>query len=254
MAKDVFERFPPATACMVDKLPAPDEHGRVWLEGHWWRKERDQVALTVAALGAKLHRVQAGLDRARDANDVDAIRGGCALALVNIEEALLPIIGADRLWPLKQAIHMLEHAGRGKRHWLTALRTDVLHTRRDAPERVIMQSLAAATLDYFAEQLDEPQESIAQRIASALATGGFYVRSGGRKGPPSARTVQQWRIQCLPGSKSKPAHPKMREMFTDFRSQLGRQQLGRTPTGHFDAMLSDLAIHSRDHREYGPLR
>lgn len=253
MSESPFDRFPATFQSMLDKLPSPNDQGHIWLEGYWWRQDRDAIAVAIATLGRDLQRVQRELDRAREANDLDAIRTSCAVALVKVQEALLPILGADPLWPVGKAISALEYAVCKKRHWLTSLPKDELHARRDAPGRATVICLAAAVLDYFSRRLDsEPKEKVAEQIAEALNAGGFHVRSNGAMRKPSPRTVQQWHSQCLPGSKARPPLPQMRKMFLDFLKQIESQQSGRATSDYYKTMLNEITIHSRDRRDYGP--
>ena len=116
--------------------------------------------------------------------------------LVAYKMALLPLLGPDCVWPLEKAIEVLEYAHSKKRHWLTALSGDDLHVRQHAPERVVLQAMAAAALDFAVPRSDRRQASLAAEIAEAMGDGGFRVQG---KKPPSARTIQDWRSQFLPG-------------------------------------------------------
>ena len=247
MAKSPFEAFPPGFRPLLDKLPEPDGDGLISLEGHWWRQDRDKIAEAVAVLGWKLKFAKRGIDLAREAGDLAAVRGGIVKSLVKIQEALMPIVGIDQVWVVGQAIDALETAGQGKRHVLSALRGDPLHTRRDAPYRMMIQSLAAAILDFFDGRIEgSTQADLGAKVAKALAAGGFRVSSRGSLSNPSVRSLQHWRSQCLPGSRVKPPHAKMREMFGFFTAQLQAKQNGLTPDEFLKVKLSELESHARD--------
>lgn len=244
-----FDKFQAPYRCMLDKLPPPDEDGCIWFEGHWWRNDRDEIAKTIASLGFNLKAINSGLQAARTADDQEAVRELCVRALCNIVEALLPIVGSDALLPVAHARDAIEYAAQGKRHPLTSLPGDELHTRRDAPNRIMLQTLAAAALHYFSQHLKgATQQMVATKIAQALGKGGFYVGAPGSKRQPGARTVQEWRNQCLRASKTKPADPRMREVFDSLVAEFERSRRGRDAEEYFAASLNDIVAHSRDHR------
>ncbi len=247
MAKSPFDMFPVDFRPLLDKLPTPDKHGELSLEGHWWRKDRDQIAEAIAVLGLRLKNTKLGIDRARKAGDLAAVRAGAVASLVLVQEALMPIVGVDQTWSICQAIDVLETAGHGKLHQLTALRMDDLHTRQDAPDRLILQSLAAAFLDFFNDRIDGlTQAELGKKIVCAMAAGGFRVGSPQTPRPPAVRTLQHWRNQCLPGSRSNPPDVRMRGMFASFRCQIEGNQNGRPLNEYLNLGLSELEVHARD--------
>ena len=250
MSEDATERFPPSFKPLLDALPPSEANCCIWLEDHWSSSDLDSIAVAIAKLGRDLQLSKQGLDKARQAQDLDAVRGGTARALLQILEALLPICGAGPLWPLSEAIDVFETAGRKKRHYLTALPNDEMHVRRDAPKRMIIRAWAAAMLQFFSNKLSPlPQEKIAEKIATAMGMGKFHVRSNRALRVPSASTVQQWRKQCLAAPRPGTSDAKEREMFNIFLQKIADDphQLGMTEL--FDACLSDLTEHCKDQME-----
>lgn len=244
MAESAFEKFPAGFRPLIEKLPPPDEHGITVLEGSWWRRERDDIAVLIAKLGRRLQSTERGLKNCREAH---ATRGGVVRALLEMQEALLEIYGADALWPLTVAIEVFEHAGANKRHWLTALRGDVLHVRQEAPGRVARQACAAATLEYFSGRLGQPQKAVAARIAKAMGAGGFRVSRNEQLAPPAPRTIQDWRNKYQPGKRKgrKAVNPKARGIYVDVLEQLKRAGESRDPAGYFEDWLSDFTDYCR---------
>lgn len=208
---------------LLDKLPSPDRPGKFDFQGHWWRNDRDDVAQAIAKLGFALREISQRIENARRANNLDDTRGGIIQALITIEEALTPIFGIESLWPVSEAVDTMEYAANGKRHWLTALASDDVPIRQQAPKRVLLQALAAATLAYFDGLLPgKTQEQIALDISKAMAEGGFHVRRDRQLDPPSARTIQDWRARHSPGKRAnrRALDPKLRRAFDDFTNNL----------------------------------
>lgn len=237
--------------CLFDKMPPLKSDAPKYLEGNWWRRDRDEVTKAVCNLGYRLELIQGGIELARTAGDLGAVRGGTVKALMEIQEHLLPILGADRLWSIGEAMDALEHAAVGKRHWLTRLDSDEVHIRRDAPNRVICQTLVAAALDFFDGKLNpRTQGEIATELAEAMGRGGFYVAQDKRRVPPSGRTVQDWRAKFMPGTRlnRQPPPQKLREMFGDLQT-IFQQNQGDDLTVFFKKVLVDVEVHCRDRSE-----
>ncbi len=224
------------------------------LEGNWWRRDRDEVAMAVGNLGYSLERIQGGIVRARSAGDLDAVRGVAVKALMEIQERLLPILAADRLWSIGEAMDALEYAAGGKRHWLTRLDGDEVHIRRDALSRVICQTFVAAALDFFDGELSlKTQGDIATELAEAMGKGGFHVAQRGQHVPPSGRTVQDWRAKFRPGTRinRNPPPAQHREMFRDFKT-IFLANMGDDLTAFFKVVLQNVEVHCRDRSELVP--
>jgi hypothetical protein len=243
MKDSPFDKFPAGFSPLLAKLPEPDEAGNTALEGHWWRKDRDSIAIAIGKLGRELQNIQRDLDKAREAEDIDAVRKGIGAALIEIQEVLMPIYGADLVWPISQAIQVFDYACARKRNRLTALTTDDLSTRRDDPVRHVRQALAAAALDFFAGKFpNRTQGQIAEEIAAAMGKGGFL--GPGEGGPPSARTTQHWRTEKLrDGDATRPA---AKYIVDSLLEQLEANK-GSTPIeDYFDRVLADITKHCRD--------
>lgn len=234
-----FDKYPAGFKPLLDKLPEPDEQGIVTLQ------ERDLDAIVIAnlKLGRELQQIQTALDNARAADDIDAVRKCIGAALIEIEETLLPIFGADIIWPISQANKVFEYACARKRHRLTALPTDELNTRRDDPVRHVRQALAAAALDFFAGKLpNRTQGQIAEEIAAAMGKGGFL--GPGERGPPSARTVQHWRTEKL--REGDATRPEEKYIVDSLFEQLEANQGSIPIDDYFDRVLADITKHCRD--------
>lgn len=243
MKDDPFDKYPPGFRPLLDKLPEPDENGNTALAGHWWHKDRDSIALAIAKLGREMQHIQTNLNKARAADDLDAVRKGIGTTLIKIQDALMPIYGADLIWPINMAIETLECAARGKRHSLTALRHEEVHILRDMPKRLVRQAFAAAALDFFFEELANPnQGQLAESIAEAMGKGGFRVRSDGVRKPPSGRTVHDWRTAYLPGKRHgrRSVSPEAKEAFEELRQQLAAGQGSIPLEEYFDRVLANI--------------
>ena len=244
MAKTPFEKFPPSFKPLIERLPPPDENGVITPQWQW----HEELADLMVELDRRLRRIERDVKNARSAGDIDAVRSLVAVAVIQIQEHLLPIFGADGLWPLTKGVEALEHAARQKRYWLTALPGDELHTRRDAPSRLKLQAMAAATLEYFEPRIDGSQEEIAARIAKAMAVGGFRTE---RHQPPNKRTVQDWRNHYLLGKRRgrRPTNPDEKGVYEAILRELKRAGQGRAPTAMFDDWILEFSDHCRDAKE-----
>jgi hypothetical protein len=242
-----FDKYPPGFRPLLDRLSPPDEQGIVTLQ----EPDRDTIVLAVLKLGEKLRHIQHFVDKARKAEirkpaDLDPVRNGVGSALIEIREALLPIYGADLTWPLTMTIEILDCAVQGKRHPLTTLPGEDLHTLTNARTRLVLQAFASAALDFFYERLPNPsQDQIGKQIAEAMGKGGFHVKRYRIKKPVSGRTVQDWRNLHLPGQRNRTASSEAKAAFTKLRKNMEVQQ-GSTPiVQYFDRVLSDITASSR---------
>ena len=160
---------------------------------------------------AKLH---AALSNARRAGDTQAVRGGFIESLLAVQDALTPVTGPGPVQFIEDIVQALHAAGRGHRHWLTALpedlrRTDksVLPVWRDDPERALLMAQAAALLDHYSRpdnSEESHQLSIAAQIAEAMERGCFKTDRGKA---PSAETIKDWRKNMLASKKRKRRAP-----------------------------------------------
>jgi hypothetical protein len=249
MKDSPFAKYPAGFRPLFDRLPDPDDGGNIALEGHWWRKDRDSIALAIGKLGRELLHVQRDLDKAREADDIDAVRKAIGDALIEIQEALMPIYGADLMWPISQAIHVFDCAYAHKRHPLTALKEDKRSIRQDDPKRATRRAYGAAALDFFDGRLPKPNKGqIAVSIGEAMGKGGFHVKQQGMMKPPRGRTVQEWLNLHLPGNRKsrRPTSPAAKEVFEKFRKHLEAQQESIPIEEYFDQVLADITRKCRD--------
>lgn len=233
---------------LLDRLPTLGGQ-QVYLEEHWTRDDRDGILLTIAKLGASLRIVSQNARSAHEAGKLGTVQNEIALALLMIEDALLPVFGADPLWPLHQATEVLNLAHKGKRHWLVTLRMDEPRLPQRAPYRVIMQTVAAAALDYFDSlqaELKMSQEAIAGAIAGAMEAGGFMVRLKNGM-PPASRTVQDWRNQFAPARRPGRVKPNRFtvDTFHSLRKLLEDGRDSKPAHKYFAEALTDITIHCR---------
>ncbi len=236
---------------LLEKLPIGQGH--VYIEDHWTAEERDKIIEDVAKLGAELRIIAADIQKAKRSEKLAEVRGGIALALLHLEKALLPMFGAEPLWPLHQATELLNLAAHDARHWLVTLPKDEPHLPRSAPYRDVLKAVAAATLEFFYKQsvdLKLNQHQIAEKIASAMSEGGFRVRPVTAR-PIAARTVQDWRNQFSPGKRRGRAKPRsyVDRTFTSFSEILKVGRGEKSTQDYFDEVLTDIKERCREGAE-----
>ena len=240
---------------LLDKLPLGDKQ-HVYIEEHWTQDERDKLIEDIAKLGAELRRISVFTRSYHEAGDLKVVRGGIALALLELQKVLMPIYGADALWALEQALDTFNEAHKGNRHWLVTFKKDEPHLPQTAPYREVRKALAAAALEYFDEfqaDLEMNQSTIAARIAEAMTAGGFRVRPE-RKTPLSGRTVQDWRNLLASGKrpKRKKRNPYVIDACNGFVDLLKSGRGQKSGLQYFNEVLIDITMRCRDHTEVFP--
>ena len=238
---------------LLDKLPRA-EGQRTSIEEYWTQDEIAIVVGDIANLGHQLQNVSLRARSHHEDGNLKMARGEIALVLLRIHETLMPIYGADVLWPLGRALDTFHEAQNEKRHWLVTFKGDAPHLPRHAPCRDVLRAYAAAVLDYFDDfqtDLGMNQGTIAAHIAEAMTAGGFRVRPGRGDKPLRGRTVQDWRILLasgkLPGRvKRRPANVGAFQGYLKLLST-GRGDKAALP--YFNELLADLRKDCRDLRE-----
>ena len=238
--------------CLLDKLPL-GQGQPVYIEEHWAQDDRDTVIEDIAKLGAELRQISKVARSHHEAADLKCLRGDITYALLRIQEALMPIFGAEALWTLARALKSFNEGYKGNRHWLVTFNKDEPHLPRNAPYRNVRKALAAAVLEYFdafQTELGMNQGTIAARIAEAMNSGGFRVRPE-RNMPLSSRTVQDWRN--LYASGKRPGRTKRSryviQAFEYFVQKLGDGRGDKTALLYFNEALADVTMHCRHHGE-----
>jgi hypothetical protein len=190
--------------------------------------------------------------KARQAGDTHAVRGAYIECLMTLRHSLEAVTGPEALRFIDDIGDALLAAGRGHRHWLTALPKDLRNSKhrvlpvwRDEPIRNLLMADASALLHHYSRTGDQSrrcsQLSIAKKIADAMGEAGFKTERGNA---PSGETIKDWHNNMVSYKKRKRKrpHPIAAERFDEMRWHLAQQNctlstaLKRLKTGCRDAV------------------
>jgi hypothetical protein len=239
---------------LLDRLPLPNTDGTQW-RTYWSEEDRDGIVVAIAEMGLQLRAIGAAIENDRRADDPSPVREGVINALRVIQEKLMPILGPDALWPLSEAKSVFQVAKTGGRHPLIRLKQDPHRILLKDPRHIGRQTMAAATLDYFHGKLsDQTKKELAEKIAKAMGEGGFRVQYDNQRGPPSARTVQDWCNRYSPKTRQglNPPEQETREFFKSFQAEIEVLRAEMSLEECFECVLANLTQHCRDAAEILP--